>query len=271
MTNFRRLREVEGMRRPPLVLLLACFCCRPCDAFAAARPAIRAASRAPRVQSASAQLEAQLDVLAQVDEWFRNAPYQSAFAITGFKAALADVITQSKEIRLSRKEGTEFVETCDNVSCEVTPVSQTLSKRRALAFLLYGGFYQGCVQYFLFNVCFPVWFGEGTDLQTVTTKVLVDQFLLTPFLCLPCIYLVKALVFNYSLREGLERYVADARRDLLLKYWVLWGPVQFITFGVMPPQYRVPFIALVSFAWLLILSSISSREDQSEAQDATSS
>ena len=111
--------------------------------------------------------------------------------------------------------------------------------KRNSAFFLYGGLYQGCVQYFLFNECFPVWFGDGSDLGTVATKVVVDQLLLTPFLCLPSAYLFKAIAFNYPLQEGLRRYGADARRDLLVKYWLLWTPVQCLTFGVVPVQWRI--------------------------------
>ena len=105
-------------------------------------------------------------------------------------------------------------------------------------------------------------FGIGEDVTTVASKVLFDQLVLTPFLCLPAAYLFKAVAFSYPVREGLRRYVADARRDLLLKYWALWTPVQCLTFGVIAPQWRIPFIALVSFFWLVILSSISSRDDQ---------
>ena len=144
----------------------------------------------------------------------------------------------------------------------VVYAAEPLSLPRLGTFFLYGGLYQGCVQYFLFNVMYPIWFGDGTDLLTIIIKVCFDQFVLTPFLCLPAAYLVKALVFRYSLREGLRRYVYDAKRDLLTKYWLLWGPVQCITFGVLAPQWRVPFIALVSFFWLLILSTITAREDQ---------
>jgi len=126
---------------------------------------------------------------------------------------------------------------------------------------LYGGFYQGCAQYFIFNVCYPVWFGEGQDLLTISEKVLFDQFVLTPFLCLPIAYLIKALTLNADLPAGMRRYVEDAGNDLLVKYWLLWGPVQCVTFGVVPAHWRVPFIALVSFFWLIVLSSISSRRD----------
>ena len=59
---------------------------------------------------------------------------------------------------------------------------------------------------------------------------------------------------------------ADAKRDLLTKYWLLWTPVQFATFGVVPPQYRIAFIAVVSFFWLIVLSTISSRDDNSKQE-----
>lgn len=259
--------------------------------------------------------------IALLDEWFRTAPYQSAFAVTAFKATLADFITQTRERRAVEKaikaaEDEQFasdgeskfllidsVVSCDDVSCDEVKVAQTIvldecdevscnevefpaklvvsddvscvevepaapdfSWARLATFFLYGGLYQGCVQYYIFNELYPVWFGEATDFATIAIKVCFDQFVLTPFLCLPVCYLVKALVFKYPLREGLARYVADAKRDLLTKYWVLWGPVQCVTFGVLPPQWRVPFIALMSFFWLLILSSITARQENEARQ-----
>ena len=151
---------------------------------------------------------------------------------------------------------------CDEFQCvEIEPEPEGLCLSRLGTFFLYGGLYQGCVQHWLFNEMYPIWFGEGTDVATVAIKVLFDQFVLTPFLCLPVCYLVKALVFSKPLREGLENYVEDAKRDLLWKYWLLWGPVQCLTFTVVPTQWRVPFIAFVSFFWLLVLSTITSRQD----------
>jgi len=293
--------------------------------------AVRRRSRASAIALAASPGEL-------LDEWFRSAPYQSAFAVTAFKATLADFITQTRE-RLALEEAMKSAEdngvlaadgesgyllfdslaSCDDVSCdeiqvgestlkvevaqtttivesdeislfssnevsfpsklvvcddercvEVLPETPALSVPRLGSFFLYGGLYQGIAQYFIFNKLYPLWFGEGTDAATILVKVCFDQFVLTPFLCLPICYLVKALVFSYPLREGLERYVADAKRDLLIKYWVLWGPVQCLTFGVVPPQWRVPFIALVSFFWLLILSSITARDGADEATPSSS-
>jgi len=306
--------------------LLCIVSCLPiCCAFRG-RPLVptpRLKAAAGRTGSPAIASAGDAGTIALLDEWFRTAPYQSAFCVTAFKATLADFITQTRErllveelIKSAEDEkftsegGSNFllidsmvscdelscneiktaenatIIECDEISCneitvpsklivcdtlscvEVEPETQPLCLPRLGTFFLYGGLYQGCVQYYIFNQLYPVWFGEGTDIATIAMKVGFDQFVLTPFLCLPVCYLVKALVFSYPLREGVERYVADAKRDLLVKYWILWGPVQCLTFGMVPPQWRVPFIALVSFFWLLILSSITAR---AEAEEATQS
>ena len=41
-----------------------------------------------------------------------------------------------------------------------------------------------CTQYYLFNDRYPLWFGEGDDPATVAVKVVFDQLVLTPLLCL---------------------------------------------------------------------------------------
>jgi hypothetical protein len=316
----------------------------PLVAAGGAAPSLRSHPSAMRPARTSEISLAGLDSAGLLlDEWFRTAPYQSAFCVTAFKATLADFITQIRE-RLALQEAIKSAEddrfasdgeskyllidslvSCDDVSCEEIKVAQPATKAvqpmvrvaktttivesdeisffssnevsfpsklvvcddeqcvemeaeppglsvpRLGTFFLYGGLYQGCVQYFIFNELYPIWFGEGTDIGTIAVKVCFDQFVLTPFICLPVCYLVKALVFSYPLRDGLERYIADAKRDLLIKYWVLWGPVQCLTFGVVPPQWRVPFIALVSFFWLLILSSITARAEAAEAAEAQAS
>jgi protein Mpv17 len=232
-----------------------------------------------RPQLARRAPDAEAGALQALDHWFTAAPYASAFCVTALKATGADMLAQVRERRAlargvsSSQAGdttgesnaptdTLSVISCDNISCEiVTPQPSPFVWRRTGAFFFYGGLYQGCVQHFIFNHLFPVWFGESTGLLTVASKVLVDQFILTPFLCLPAAYLAKAIAFNYPLNEGLRRYAADARKDLLIKYWTIWGPVQCLTFSVVPPQWRIAFIAFVSFFWLIILSTISSRDD----------
>jgi hypothetical protein len=47
--------------------------------------------------------------------------------------------------------------------------------------------------------------------------------------------------------------------NLLLKYWMIWGPAQTFNFMVVPQHLRVVFVALVSFFWVYLLSMISSQ------------
>jgi Mpv17 / PMP22 family len=171
---------------------------------------------------------------------------------------------------------------------EVAPPSFDFSRNGA--FLLYGGCYCGMFQELLFTKLYPVWFGPTvTQLPenvleyhwpTIVTTVLFDNFLAAPFLCLPVLYVVKAFCTGAdvatttattstdqpalagmadTIRNALDRYKADVQlQGLLFKYWAIWLPVQCCTFSIVPMQYRVIFVAAVSFLWVIILSSISS-------------
>jgi protein Mpv17 len=130
-----------------------------------------------------------------------------------------------------------------------------------VAYLLYGSLYQGVAQEYIYNHLYPVWFGAGNNIQTVFSKVAFDVTIQTCFVTLPIAYLAKASIFQYSAGEAFRRYWDDIRNHgLLKKYISLWAPVNSLTFSVIPVHYRVSFIAFVSFFWLIILSSIASRQ-----------
>ena len=62
-----------------------------------------------------------------------------------------------------------------------------------------------------------------------------------------------------SVQNSLQKYVQDvSERGLLLRYWSIWIPAQSLTFSVIPQHFRVAFVAVISFFWVFILSSISS-------------
>ena len=164
-------------------------------------------------------------------------PYVSSFVVTGVKAAMADALVQ-------------------------IGAPDKFSILRNLAFLLYGGLYQGCTQYFIYNELFPKFLGVSSDPTTVLKKVLLDLLVLTPFLCLPVVYVFKALVFKWKLSEAFHKYMVDVKENgIVFKYWMLWGPMQCLTFGIIPKHLRIGFIATVSFFWTIILSSVTSKTD----------
>ena len=175
----------------------------------------------------------------EVNMFYEKDPYLSAFITVSVKAALADGLAQANEF------------------------NPKFNPMRNLAFFLYGGLYQGCAQNWIYNVWFPQMFGDGTDFYTVWKKVCFDSFVITTLICLPSAYILKAIVFQYGLKEASIRYYTDITENgLFFYYWSLWIPVQSLTFSVVPEHLRILFIAVVSFFWVIILSTVSNKGDQ---------
>jgi protein Mpv17 len=183
-----------------------------------------------------------------IDAFYHTQPYAAAFMTCGFKASAADLVVQ----RQNDDEVTEKRKALD------------FDFQRNVGFLLYGGIYQGCAQEYLYNTFFPSVFGDSQSWVTVLEQVAVDMIVLTPFMCLPVAYMTKALIAaDENVVDGLHKYVSHVQNEgLLLRYWSIWAPVQVLTFGFVPTHLRIPFIAFVSFFWLMILSNISSQKTQ---------
>jgi Mpv17 / PMP22 family len=106
-------------------------------------------------------------------------------------------------------------------------------------------------------------FGSGASVSIVLSKVLFDLLVQTTLLTLPIAYLTKALLYQYHPVKAMKLYWNDiVHQGLLQKYFLLWGPVQCLTFSIIPEHFRVAFIACVSFFWLIILSKLSSKTQQ---------
>ena len=191
-----------------------------------------------------------------VDAFYHSQPYAAAFMTCSFKASAADLVVQSQtdEPQQDEKSGTAG--------------SLDFDMQRNVGFLLYGGIYQGCVQEYLYNHVFPSVFGDSHSWVTVLEQVALDMVVLTPFLCLPVAYAMKAVLSaDDNLLDGLRKYVSHVQNEgLLVRYWSIWAPVQFLTFGFVPSHLRIPFIAFVSFFWLMILSNISSQDTQANKE-----
>jgi protein Mpv17 len=193
-------------------------------------------------------------IMSTIAIFFQTQPYLAGFLTCSFKASAADMIAQSKERLVSSSE-----ENAVDIS-------------RNLGFLFYGGIYQGMCQNFIYNVIYPSWFGTDQSLALIGKELLVDNLLFAPFLCLPIAYAFKAAFASSAedeslsldtFRQGLDKYIQDVTtKGLLTQYWTLWFPANAITFGVIPPHFRVVFVAAISFFWVCILSSISASEQE---------
>ncbi len=192
--------------------------------------------------------------LSAINTAFELNPYAAGAFVAGVKAGSADIIAQKRQIRLA--------------NAEKAPEEQNKKEKkgidiqRALAFLMYGAIYQGLAQEYTYNHLYPVLFGTETTVFNVLKKVFCDMFVQTPLLTLPIAYYSKALLVGNSFKQAMAHYVDDVKnRGLLFKFWGLWTPVQCLTFSIIPEHFRVSFIALVSFFWVIILSSLSAAKD----------
>ena len=189
------------------------------------------------------------NVLAGIDEFWTNSPYAVAALVCGVKASAADGMAQFQEWKNSRSDKEE----------KEVPPGLAADFRRNAAFIIYGSLYQGITQEFLFNHVYTMLFGKGNKWAVVLSKVSFTLLVLTPLLTFPSLYLIKAVVEENSFRDSLKKYINDIKNNQLLqKFYLLWTPVLTLTFSVIPEQWRVTFIAFVSFFWLIILSRISS-------------
>lgn len=192
--------------------------------------------------------------------------------VCGVKASAADFIAQ-KRPTMRRKSTQKSTITGGGGNVEKDEDAESLSSdtsslrplvffdwRRNLGYLLYGSIYQGIAQEFIYNTLYPVFFGTGSDVVTVVKKVCFDLFFQTTLVTLPTAYYIKNIVLGTTLGQSTRQYLQDVQHaNLLTKYFLLWGPVQAITFSIVPEHFRITFIAMVSFFWVIILSSISSR------------
>lgn len=236
--------------------------------------------------SSPTALQAFSTALSEISTFYESFPFASACITCGIKASAADIVAQQAEAVQERvgdvydedeekEHSVAFLvmqqQQHDSSSFNIkihldTTTTKTnsdgllqIEARRNFSFIIYGGLYQGIAQHIIFNELFPLIFGEGT---TVASKVLFDSLCISPFICLPVAYLVKSVVFQFTVQEAFERYKQDIfENGLLFKYWSLWVPAQCFTFGVVSQHLRIAFIASVSFFWLIVFSSVSSQEN----------
>lgn len=185
--------------------------------------------------------------VSAVDTFYQTQPYMAAFLTCSVKASAADLVAQKKSEQ------------------------NDIDVSRNLAFLAYGGIWQGIFQQFLFTALYPLLFA-GNSWDSILEQVVFDTSVMGPMVCLPIVYTVKNLfrtgnVSKETVLEALETYYDHVTtRGLLTTYWSIWIPAQFATFGFVPPHLRVLFVAAVSFFWVTKLSAISAVDQD---QDAT--
>ena len=175
--------------------------------------------------------------MANLNESMRARPFTTSILVTTVKAGLADLLVQ------------KVIEQ----RCEV-------DRRRLATFVIFGGVYQGCFQYWMFNHWFEAVF-PGRALWPTIKKIAAVNFIGDPVFFFPCFYLLKESL----LRPPSEVLRLDTVRCALGNYysnccidwrntWLTWIPGHCVTYGLLPMHLRMPWVAGVSFGYLSLLS-----------------
>eukprot|EP00980_Cylindrotheca_fusiformis_P017130 scaffold5273_cov99-Cylindrotheca_fusiformis.AAC.1 len=191
--------------------------------------------------------------LGDVSEFYATYPLQSAVLTCGLKASIADGIAQVKAA----------------LSSAAAPEEMSLEVKRNVAYILYGGIFIGLMCHMEYDYVFPALFGTDHSVLTILQEILFDNFISGPLLWLPPAYLIKAILYDYPIQEGLQNYWSDIHdHGLLRKYWTVWLPAQTVSFSLVPDHLRVAFMASVSFFWFIMFSTVAAENDVETLEDA---
>jgi hypothetical protein len=167
------------------------------------------------------------------ESFLERHPFGSGVTITCVKAVAADVFTQ---LIVQSKPVTEW------------------DVQRTILFGAFGLLFQGCAQYAVVNVIWERLF-PGASPKSVVAKILGMNLLSDPLLFFPSFYIFQTFLEQRQLAVGaaMDRYSQNCWSDWR-NSWVVWMPGHAITYGVMPPHRRIPWMAFLSFFYMCILS-----------------
>ncbi len=115
-----------------------------------------------------------------------------------------------------------------------------------------------------FYRCQNEWFGTGNTWQIMAAKVLVDQFLYSPFLANPITnaYLAfRASGLNAATaREVFSwNFFVEKMVPTQIAGWAIWIPGVCLVY-FMPPLLQLPTAVLIQCFWVLLLTTLHERE-----------
>ena len=186
----------------------------------------------------------------------RSYPFSLSLFTATSKTAAADVLTQLY-LEPSGSEGGSN--------------SAQLSLRRVCVFTVFGFWYLGGFQYWLYVRCFSRWFpsaktfGEHASIAArlndrkglidLAKQVAVGNFLHIPFLFLPSFYMTQEICthgYDASPLEALQSFRLNLWKDCMAA-WSIWIPGHAIFFSV-PLWLRLPVNHAMSFCYVCVLS-----------------
>lgn len=91
------------------------------------------------------------------------------------------------------------------------------------------------------------------DMKSVVAKVTASQAILNPFIYVPYFYILHGLLSGDGLLNSVHRMEAE-HFQMLLRIWALYIPSYWMMFAIVPMDYQVLWISLISLIFNVTLS-----------------
>jgi len=128
----------------------------------------------------------------------------------------------------------------DVVCQKVVERQDQFSWRRALSVSTFGFFYNGGVcflVYPLYRRMLPKYFLRTSKLEGVGSTC-IDNFIHTPFFYIPSFFVATGILQGQSFDDCMNTCRLGWTSSVLAT-WVMWLPLQYLNFSVVPPHLRV--------------------------------
>lgn len=97
-------------------------------------------------------------------------------------------------------------------------------------------------------------FLPGRSRSMILKKILADQIIAAPFFAISFIY-IASLLEGHTVQECWAEFAAKFPTIYAFD-WLIWPPSQYINFSLVPAQFRVLYVNLVTVVWDVFLSYI---------------
>ncbi len=107
------------------------------------------------------------------------------------------------------------------------------------------------------------WFGTGNDLQTIITKMAVDQFLYSALWSAPGIAIIYTwMESGWSITRTIalmdKKFFSIKIPTMVLSNWLVWIPAVCVVYA-MPVELQIPLFNLVLCFWVLLVAILNRR------------
>ena len=151
-----------------------------------------------------------------------------------------------------------------DVACQKLEGGSGIDWRRASNMFVYRTFIFGPQYLFVLKGLEKyVHFATPSVWKTVASKIALDQFLFGP-IAITQFYVCVTMLEGGTFQQGVDK-LCRVGGETLRAGWLLWCPVQALTFGVIPPAFRLQFVSVLQVGWNAWLSSINNRATNNPA------